>query len=574
MAKGKNIKKYIYLTASILLGLIFLASGSGKLIGIEETPAQIIDFMVSILPDALMVPATLFFLFNILIPYIIPIAEFLFGLFLLIGFVPRLISLLCVLLTATFIATNIWAITGGEYATCASCFGIWEHIFGHLTPVQSLVIDIIMVLLAILIIILHEGSFLSSRKRLTNIIRNDISPLFNRIKLFFKRRTACVNNSVLLTRTRKFIRRHRKVFVGCGIVLLCVVVVLAGIGIYRAADNFHQSQQISSCISNVAISEITEQSAKISVTSVRPCVIEVVVYYNDMEINMFSSDIPDTNHQISVSGLSPSTEYTLHFKAAERPEQKKQALATTISLVTADIKPAIFNIEIDIETDTSVIISWHTSRQATSELEYWPLKSNDKKSVTDNELKERHQFMVDGLLPGEIYYYSIFAVDEHGNKGSYAKGAVFSTSYGTVMGKKAPEFELPSLDGEDIRLSQYQGKTVVLTFWMTTCGACRLEMPMIQQASKVLPRDRVVFLNVHMGLRESVIRGFLVGEGLDTDNILLDLDRQMLSLYNFSGVPYTFIIDGSGFIQSRNLHFSSAEELIQIVNSYIEDDID
>ena len=51
------------------------------------------------------------------------------------------------------------------------------------------------------------------------------------------------------------------------------------------------------------------------------------------------------------------------------------------------------------------------------------------------------------------------------------------TAAGKVKGQPAPEFELKDLQGKSVRLSDYQGKVVLLNFWATWCPPCKEEMP-------------------------------------------------------------------------------------------------
>ena len=165
-----KIRATVSLVACIIIGIIFLASGSGKVIGFGEVPGQTMEFIGFVLPDALLKPAIVYFIYDILIPYILPWCELVLGCLLLIGFMPRLIAVLCVPLSLMLMANNIWAITQGmaKYTSC-ECFGIWEEIFGELTPVQSLGIDIFILALALVIIFVSPGKFLASRKWLANL---------------------------------------------------------------------------------------------------------------------------------------------------------------------------------------------------------------------------------------------------------------------------------------------------------------------------------------------------------------------------------------------------------------------
>ena len=145
----------ISLVAAILLGLTLLASGLGKLFA--NLPAET-EFIDKLIPVFFMTPTLAYF-----IGYVLPWIELSLGILLILSIWPRLIAVLCLPLTFAFMANNSWMISQGmdEFPECAYCFGKLEEILGALSPLQSLCIDIGLFALALTIIFVRPGAFLS-----------------------------------------------------------------------------------------------------------------------------------------------------------------------------------------------------------------------------------------------------------------------------------------------------------------------------------------------------------------------------------------------------------------------------
>src|SRR6187455_1327902 len=65
-----------------------------------------------------------------------------------------------------------------------------------------------------------------------------------------------------------------------------------------------------------------------------------------------------------------------------------------------------------------------------------------------------------------------------------------------VVGREAPDFQLPDLNDKPLRLSDYRGKVVFLNFWATWCKPCREEMPSMEILNKNFEKDGLVILAV------------------------------------------------------------------------------
>lgn len=123
----------------------------------------------------------------------------------------------------------------------------------------------------------------------------------------------------------------------------------------------------------------------------------------------------------------------------------------------------------------------------------------------------------------------------------------------------APDFSLPSLNDENIYLSDYEGKVVLINFWAVWCPPCRQEMPSIQQAYAQYGSDLVV-LSVNSGDSKLDAEAFKEEYGL-TFEIVLDSEYKVQDLYRVRGLPTTFVVDRQGIIQVAHIGFLDHSQL-------------
>jgi peroxiredoxin len=122
---------------------------------------------------------------------------------------------------------------------------------------------------------------------------------------------------------------------------------------------------------------------------------------------------------------------------------------------------------------------------------------------------------------------------------------------GNVEGVQAPDFELPSLDGRKVKLSDYRGKAVLLNFWATWCPPCKIEMPWFVDLQKRYGQDGLVVIGVAMDDSEpQKISEFAHDMGLNYP-VLLGTDKVSDDYGNVQYLPTTFYIDRDGKIVSK-----------------------
>jgi peroxiredoxin len=117
-----------------------------------------------------------------------------------------------------------------------------------------------------------------------------------------------------------------------------------------------------------------------------------------------------------------------------------------------------------------------------------------------------------------------------------------------IAGHPAPDFELKTLDGKIVRLSDFKGKPVLVNFWATWCSPCRSEFPDFQKAW-VDNADNLVIIGVNNTTTDvrDQIPAFLEEFGV-TFPIVLDETGETAKAYNILGLPTSFFIDRNGTV--------------------------
>jgi len=115
-------------------------------------------------------------------------------------------------------------------------------------------------------------------------------------------------------------------------------------------------------------------------------------------------------------------------------------------------------------------------------------------------------------------------------------------------GDRAPAFALSDLDGGHWTLEELSGRPVVLNFWATWCGPCKLEHPLLLSAARAYPD--VVFLGVVYSDEPDKARRYLDEQGTAYPH-LVDPDGRVALDYGVGGVPETYFIDRTGRIVQK-----------------------
>ena len=115
-------------------------------------------------------------------------------------------------------------------------------------------------------------------------------------------------------------------------------------------------------------------------------------------------------------------------------------------------------------------------------------------------------------------------------------------------GMVAPNFKLKSLDGEEVSLSQFRGKYVLVNFWATWCGPCKIEMPSLEALYQRFKNKNFVLLAISNDMfGASIVKPFIKANHLNF-TILLDQRLKASNAFGVTSLPSTFMIDPKGEI--------------------------
>jgi peroxiredoxin len=131
----------------------------------------------------------------------------------------------------------------------------------------------------------------------------------------------------------------------------------------------------------------------------------------------------------------------------------------------------------------------------------------------------------------------------------------------------APDFAVPDLDGQAVRLSAYRGRVVLVNLWATWCPPCREEMPSMERLHQRLKDKGFVLLAVSEDEGGAAGVKAFVEQMKVTFPVLLDPDGDVGRKYEVWGFPESFLVDRDGRVVERVIgprDWSSPQQIARI----------
>lgn len=181
------------------------------------------------------------------------------------------------------------------------------------------------------------------------------------------------------------------------------------------------------------------------------------------------------------------------------------------------------------------------------------------------EYPEENKQVIDMLkkgMPNSSYTTDFAAVYEQFAQQAKAVEMQKAAAESTAIGAQAPEIDLPTPDGKNIKLSSLKGKVVLVDFWASWCGPCRVEMPNVVNTYNKYKSKGFTVYSVSLDKEAGAWKNSIKSLGMMWENHVSDLKYwqcEAAQRYGVNGIPATFLLDKEGKIVATNLRGPALE---------------
>ncbi|MEO7716049.1 MAG: TlpA disulfide reductase family protein [Capsulimonas sp.] len=142
-------------------------------------------------------------------------------------------------------------------------------------------------------------------------------------------------------------------------------------------------------------------------------------------------------------------------------------------------------------------------------------------------------------------------------------GAAHAQDAALPAGSKAPAFSTRTVQGAPLSLKSLRGKVVLMDFWATWCGPCRMATPMMQSLHKQFHAKglKVIGISVDDSSTTNQVKPFMKSFGVTyTMSASPEQNRSMAAKYNAGTIPTVFLIDKKGVIRWSGIGYGEGEK--------------
>jgi peroxiredoxin len=137
-------------------------------------------------------------------------------------------------------------------------------------------------------------------------------------------------------------------------------------------------------------------------------------------------------------------------------------------------------------------------------------------------------------------------------------------SAGLAVGKKFPDFQETDTQGKPLSLSRFKGKVVLVDFWATWCGPCRVELPNVLSTYNKYHSKGFDIIGISLDQSREQLDSFVASNKMPWPQYFdgKGWQNKLAQHYGIMGIPATYLVDGQGTIIARDLRGPELEKAV------------
>lgn len=170
------------------------------------------------------------------------------------------------------------------------------------------------------------------------------------------------------------------------------------------------------------------------------------------------------------------------------------------------------------------------------------------------------------ILVSLIFTAAMYGSNDSTPESEITKNSLLATAKSDMIADAAPNFTLYTLDGEEVKLSDYLGKVVILDFWATWCPPCRKGIPDLISIQNEY-KDDLVVIGISLdqpGTQDELVL-FIESFGINYPIVLGNIEVSA-AYGNIQAIPTSFIIDQKGNIINKHIGLVPKSTLVEEIN--------